>query len=346
MPTRRYPARATTLSGLCTALVAAALSSPCPGESFRWVESDGALSLRWGDTEWFAYQFEPKVFEKVPKNDPRRTRSCYIHPVRGLDEEILTDDAPDDHYHHHGIFWAWPHVKIDGAEHSLWEGPDITQKFERWISRRADGHAATLEVENAWYLHGKTKIMTERLAITAHEQSGDERIFDLGLTLTPVDKPITLRGAGGKSYGGVTLRMHVWPRRDGVVTSPEGLRKHVGGGLVSKEDLSNTRLKWAALTTSIPEGPKRSGIAIMVHPDHPDYPPSWLTRSYGALCVGWPGVEEQTLEPEQSVTLRYRFRVYRGEPSVDAMQSAYRQFLLHAEAERGAQEPPSEPCHE
>ena len=50
--------------------------------------------------------------EKVPAKDARRSRACYIHPLWGLNGEVLTDDFPKDHYHHHGVFWAWPHVEI------------------------------------------------------------------------------------------------------------------------------------------------------------------------------------------------------------------------------------------
>ena len=40
-------------------------------------------------------------------------RANYIHPLYGLDGQILTEDFPADHPHHRGIFWAW---------HQLWLG--------------------------------------------------------------------------------------------------------------------------------------------------------------------------------------------------------------------------------
>ncbi len=57
--------------------------------------------------------------EKVPAKDTRRSRGCYIHPLWGLNGEVLTDDFPKDHYHHHGVFWAWPHVEIGERESSI-----------------------------------------------------------------------------------------------------------------------------------------------------------------------------------------------------------------------------------
>ena len=38
-------------------------------------------------------------------------RSNYIHPLYGVEGEMLTRDWPDGaHPHHRGIFWAWPEV--------------------------------------------------------------------------------------------------------------------------------------------------------------------------------------------------------------------------------------------
>ncbi len=39
-----------------------------------------------------------------------RARSDYIHPLYGLDGEVLTRDWSIDHPHHRGIYWAWPEV--------------------------------------------------------------------------------------------------------------------------------------------------------------------------------------------------------------------------------------------
>src|SRR5262245_57163345 len=47
-------------------------------------------------------------------------RSSYLHPLYGLDGEILTDDFPKDHDYHRGLYWAWPHIKIGTNEYDLW----------------------------------------------------------------------------------------------------------------------------------------------------------------------------------------------------------------------------------
>ncbi len=99
--------------------------------------------------------------------------------------------------------------------------------------------------------------------------------MDVALELTPLDQPVTLAGAEGKSYGGLTLRFA--PCTNPVITTLLGNRP---------ADLPMTRLPWADLTADFGAG-KPSGAAIFVVPSHPDFPPMWLTRHYGVLCLGW-----------------------------------------------------------
>src|SRR5512139_2330028 len=120
-----------------------------------------------------------------------------MHPIYGLDGEVLTDDFPKDHYHHRGLFWAWPHVKTGGKEYDLWMIKGVAQKFERWVARET-GETALLKVENGWYV-GSTKIMQEQVSFRVHPATSDARAIDVELILTPLQQPITLAGAEGKS---------------------------------------------------------------------------------------------------------------------------------------------------
>lgn len=52
------------------------------------------------------------VLEKMTPNNRKyvQPRSDYIHPLYGLNGEVLTRDWSVDHPHHRGIYWAWPEV--------------------------------------------------------------------------------------------------------------------------------------------------------------------------------------------------------------------------------------------
>lgn len=272
-------------------------TNEAPASSFQINDvDDRSVEIREGDKPVLVYNHGVISREGVPAD---RARSSYVHPLYGIDGEVISDDFPRDHYHHRGLFWAWPHVIIDGQEYDLWALKGIRHKFERWLAREAGPASATLGIENGWYV-GDRRVMIERVWIDIHPAEGDSRAVDLSLTLIPDGNPVTLDGAEGKSYGGLNLRYG--PGKDVKITTP------LGDG---PDDLLMTRLPWADLSARF-AGDRPSGAAIFVAPDHPDFPPTWLTRHYGVLCVGWPGVTPKTLEPSRPTTLRYRTWIHRG----------------------------------
>jgi len=290
---------------------------------FRFEDvSDTSVKLVEGDMPVFVYNHGVITDESVPESDHRRRKGCYVHPMWGLHGEVLTDDFPKDHYHHHGLFWSWKTVEIEGKRYDHWTYRDINTKYVRWILREVGPMAAVLAVENGWFV-GDEKVMVERVWLRVYKTAQENRSFDVTIVLIPTDKPITLTGAGGKSYGGLTLRLNVWPRKDAVISVP---------GRASGEDLVNTPLPWADLSSEFPNAPGRSGAAVFVHPEHPDYPPTWLTRCYGPLCIGWPGVKPRTFQPGKPILLDYRVWIHKTAVKLDQLEQAYRGYTESVKA--------------
>ena len=276
-------------------------------ETFRFgAINDKSLGLWEGDRPVLVYNHGVLQRDGVPAD---RARSTYIHPLHGLEGEVLTDDFPKDHYHHRGLFWAWPHVKVGNSHHDLWMLQGVRQQFERWLAQRTDGDAAVLGVENGWYV-GDRKVMEEKAWFRVHPVAQDGRAIDVEFAWVPVGQSVTLAGAEGKSYGGLTLRFAT--NQGTVITTP------MGNG---KEDLPMTRLPWADLSGDFAKGP--AGAAIFIAPSHPDFPPMWLTRHYGVLCVGWPGIEPRTFAPGEAIRCAYRVWIHRGLASGADLERAF-----------------------
>jgi methane monooxygenase PmoA-like len=285
---------------------------------------DKSIQIAEGDHPVLVYNHGVITKEEIPETEHRRSRACYVHPVYGLSGEVLTDDFPRDHYHHHGIFWTWPHVTVDGTEHDLWAGSTIRQQFVSWLAKESGPAAAVLGVENGWFV-GDKKVMIERVWVRVYGAVGDARAVDIDLTLIPTDKPVTLWGAAGKSYGGLTVRFKPPARRDPetVITTPSG---------VAPRDLTTTILRWSDYTSKFDGRETPSGAAIFISPTHPDYPPEWLLRHYGPLCVGWPGVSPETLQPGKPVTMSYRFWIHKDAVGTTVLSRAYSAYLAGLEA--------------
>jgi hypothetical protein len=304
---------ATTLTEVSRAAPA---SSEAPAPAFRFAEvNDKSLGLWEGDKPVLVYNHGVISRSGVPAD---RSRSTYVHPLFGLDGEILTDDFPKDHYHHRGLFWSWPHVTIGSQHYDLWMLKGIEHRFERWLEKEAGAKMAVLSVENGWYVGGE-KVMQEQVRLRIHPATAEERAIDLEFSWTPIGKPITLTGAEGKSYGGLTLRFASGTNT--AITIPSGL---------TSKDLPMTNLPWADLTRQWDREKTTSGAALFVHPGHPDFPPQWLTRHYGVLCLGWPGVKPITFQPGEAIRCNYRVWIHRGTADAARIRRAYEAYEASA----------------
>ena len=286
------------------------------GSGFRFAPvTDRSLGLWEGERPVLVYNHGE--IKPPPTTAPSvRPHSNYVHPIYGLDGEVLTGDFPADHVHHRGLYWAWPHVKVGDQQVDLWSLKGIRTEFVKWIDRSAGADLATLGVESAW-LVGDKKVMREEAWLRIQPAGAESRVIDVELKWTPIDQPVTLRGAEGKSYGGLSLR-YADRTKSTIITTSAGK---------SNEDLVVTRLPWADLSGDFAGTEKLSGIAIFVHPQHSDHPPEWMARYYGMLAVGWPGVKERTLPAGETITCRYRVWIHRGAPNTDVIQRAYDAYI-------------------
>ncbi|MBM4095029.1 MAG: hypothetical protein FJ276_37310 [Planctomycetes bacterium] len=293
---------------------------------FRFTHAkDVSLQLTEHDRNVLAYNYGTITEPGVPEGDMRRARGCYVHPVWGMSGEVLTADFPKDHYHHRGIFWAWPYVKVGADVYDLWVYSNIQQRFVRWLHQETGPVAAVVGVENGWFA-GEKQVATERVWIVAYRSEPDCRSIDLTVAVEARGEPVTLQGREEKSYGGLTARFDVWPRTDAQVRVPGRTLENTGSGTASEQDLLNAPLPWADLASQFPQGPRRSGAAVFIHPHHPDYPPTWLTRTYGVLCVGWPGIKPHTIEIDKFLSLDYRMWIHESELAPEQIDRRYQSY--------------------
>jgi len=285
-------------------------------DSMKFVENKekGFLTVRDGKDDVLTYRFGDQLKEGI---DPEQTRSCYIHALYSLDGQVLTDDFPKDHLHHHGVFWTWPIVKTRDQLTQTWHphSPSLRQYFVRWLKREKKNGTAIISVENVWKLDNREVVAKEIVTLQIHPADNTSRALDLELKIQAVGSSLILQGTPdqNKGYGGLSIRGA--PMFTGASMSTDR-------GML-EEDSTNVPFYWADLST------KDLGVAIFVSPDHPDFPITWLIRnSYaGFINASWPGLDPSVLEPDESVTLRYRIYVHRGDRTTGKVREAYKQYL-------------------
>ena len=282
---------------LCGACVA---NAPAPIESpFRFVEDSarGAIDVFEGEVPVLTYLYGDQLPDGVPAD---RMRSSYVHPIYGLDGEVLTDDFPADHLHHRGLSMMWPRMKVAEQELQLWHIMGIRSYFQRWEAGSNDARHATLRVENAWIMDDGTTAAWETVTYRFVRADDRGRLIHVTYEIDVHDRPVTLQGAEVKGYGGLNLRFA--PRTDTLITTNQGVAK----------DSDRACFAWADLSAKFGGREEMSGISILVESSHPDFPPPWTLRHYGDLNVAWPGLEPVVLEPDTCTVLPYWIWIHRG----------------------------------
>jgi len=244
----------------------------------------------------------------------RYRRSSYIHPVYGLDSEVLSDDFPKVHLHHRGIFWAWPNAIIDGESYNSWAVLGLSVHLEKWLSQKIGPVFARLGMENGWYVDNK-KIADETVWITVFRAGKIGRVLDFDLTLEAVDKPITLLGLKEKGCGGFSVRFA--PFKKPVITTSDG---------VQEKDNNMLKFPWADISAMFGKQNKYSGISVFQNKQNIYFPEDYGLRHYGLLNPHFPGLKPFTLNPGKPVSVKYRVWLHRGDAVEGKVISAYTMY--------------------
>jgi hypothetical protein len=260
------------------------------GFEFRDI-SPASIELREAGQPVYVYNHGMMLAPGAPEN---RRRAGYLHPVYAPNGVIVTDDFPRDHWHHRGIFWAWPIVLVDGKRHDQWMAATPQTRLERWLEKKTSAAEAVLAAENGWYL-GDRKIAVETVRITAHPVRGGKRVLDFELVFAASGAPLEIAGSpdNNKGYGGFSVRFA--PRQNTVITTEAGREA---------KDTDMVPHAWAQLEADY--GGRRAALRIDDDPSNPGSPNGWCLRHYGFLGVNFPGLRPFRLVPGQPLRLKYR----------------------------------------
>ncbi|HNR30367.1 MAG TPA: PmoA family protein [Candidatus Hydrogenedentes bacterium] len=329
-PTAKTTAKTLRFSSASCLLVLATMIFPSSGFGAFVFQDDGqALTILENDAPVLVYRYG--MVEPPERVDAKFRRACYIHPLYGLDGEVLTQDFPFDHRHHRGVFWAWPKSTVGGRAADVWALEGIRQVHEAFVERRADAAEAVIAVRNGWVYDdepGKA-VVREHVRFVVHPVGENTRAIDFELTFENASgEEVVISGSSAedkgvtKGYGGFCLRPD-------ATRSP--MRFTAVNG-VEKEDALSLETPWCDVSFPVErKDDKLSGVAIFQHPRNPGYPhPGWILRHYGFLGVSWPHTVDHPLAPGASVTLRYRMWIHRGDADAAGIPAAFAAYTSAA----------------
>lgn len=246
-------------------------------------------------------------------------RSDYIHPVYGLNGEMLTRDWPDGgHPHHRGIFWAWPEVEYNGERGDIYALQRVFARPTGNIDFIEGPVYAQVNAENRWMWEEEVPIVREHVSIRAYRSSPDARIIDLRLEFLALEEGVTLATRFTNSYGGLNIRMQ----------TPENQEINY----FTDEAEVDPRKAWTDFSGIFEGGNEASGMMVLQHKSNPEYPGEWVEYpNLSWVQPTFPTPESRfPLSTTKPLVLKYRFVVHRGGTPADQIGKA-RWDAFHAE---------------
>jgi hypothetical protein len=229
-----------------------------------------------------------------------RARSDYIHPLYGLNGEVLTRDWSVDHPHHRGIYWAWPEVDYGTNRGDLHALQKVFARPTGQVRMQSGASSAKIEAENLWRWEDREPIVREQALIRAYRATAQGRVIDLAFRFVALKDGVTLARRGTEAYGGLNVRM--------ATPASQEITVHT--------DPSNTvpRRAWSDLSGVFAGAGAPSGLTVLQCQANPDYPGDWVQYPQLSWCQPtFPAKGTRyALSRDKPLVLRVRLFVHAG----------------------------------
>ena len=296
----------------------ATAAEPDPPRGFEVTRQDDGLTITYEGELFARYVFssggKPILWPVVGPGGKELTRG---YPMRDA-----TADEKADHPHHRSFFFT--HGNVNGVD--FWSENDKHGKTEhRELAEARGGGDALIVTRNDWVGPDSTVHLRDerRLLFGADD---DARWIDFDITLTAPDRPATFGDTKEGTFGvRVAGTMKVDAKKGGRLVNSEGQADGEAWGQPAK---------WVDYYGPV-EG-EVEGITIMNHPTSFRFPTYWHVRTYGLFAANpfglhdFPGTRDldgsHKLEPGESINLRYRVLLHRGDTETGRVAERYAEY--------------------
>lgn len=295
-------------------------------EPVTLTRADGRISARRGATTILAFQEEP-----APPNDPRIEpyyhRGGYLHPILSPSGTLVTDDYPDDHFHHHGIWFAWVKTEYEGRTPDFWNVQDKLGRLDFkgvesfWSGPVHGGLIARFHSIDTLAPTPKA-VVDDRWEVRIYAVGEGARrhwMFDLTSTQQVLGESVlklpTYR------YGGIGIRGHRQWGGTGDKT-----RFLTSTGESDRIKAHESRATWCHMGGLV-DG-KFTGIATLSHADNFRSPePLRVNPKNPFLNFAPSQAGDWEMVPGRPYVWRYRFIVHDGEPDQAWLESRWQDYV-------------------
>lgn len=290
--------------------VGLAIASPSAAENAYQIIDDakGQAEIRTPDGQpVFRYMYGRDTSTKESTFDTAKVFGHVVAP----DGKTLTKGPGGLFPHHRGIFIGWNKLTHNGKSHDLWHVRNTAQLHQRFGENKAGAGGAAIEGLIDWIGTGGDPVISESRTYAISPAAGAYLQVDFTSRLTAVGGDVELNG--DPEHAGVQFR----PSQDVAENKSASYIFHADG-IDPKRDRD---LPWVAASFQV--GDRWWTVQHMSHPENPTGARWSAYRDYGRFG---PFVVMK-IAADDSVTLRYRFRIIDGKaPAKESLAQAYTEY--------------------
>ena len=241
----------------------------------------------------------------------------------------MQDDVPGekdrDHPHQRSLWFS--HGDVNGID--FWsEGKGIIQHRE--FVRLESGPPAVIVTRNDWLSPDGSKRILEDERTLKFGADADARWIDFDIVLKASDGPVVFGDTKEGSFGArMASSIRVDSNKGGHIVTSEGLvDKPAWGKPAAWVDYHGPAAADSADSQTV-------GLAILNHPSSFRFPTYWHVRTYGLFAANPFGLKdftagretgEYTLPAGESLTLRYRVLLHKGDEKAGRVAEIFGQY--------------------
>lgn len=294
----------------------------------------------------FSVRRRPVVqFNQDPTEFPREgiaaiyKRGSYFHPLFTPGSNIVTDDYPTNHLHHHGLWAAWTKTQFEGRSPDFWNmGDGKGTVIPMALDSTWDGPVQAGFIARTRYVDLIAKprriALDETLASRVYAVGGDKPAY----FLLDIEQVQTAHGTSPLElleyhYGGLGIRgPETWNARTNMVLL-------TSEGETDRLKAHAAKVRWLAIAGG--QGRQRAGLAILCHPHSFRAPqPVRIHPQEPFFCFAPPQSGAFMITQQQPYRAAYRIVSFDGNPDAALLESLWKDYatpvsvILHRESEK------------
>ena len=274
-------------------------------------------------------------------------KHVYFYPLLGPGGAPMTRNWPmketageeKDHPHHRSLWFS--HGAVNGVD--FWAETPKSGKIvhDKFLEVKSGEDSGVIRSANKWIAPSGETVLRSENTFRVYARPSSERLFDFEVTLKAGDRPVVL---GDTKEGTMAIRVNE-SMRGTPAREPGEKKAKAGQGRIAQSTGAESsgkgddkawgkRADWCDY--SGPVNGKTLGIAMFDHPSNPRHPTWWHVREYGLFAANPFGIHDfekkevgagnLTIEPNQSITFKYRFFIHEGDEKQAKVAGRYKEF--------------------